>query len=56
MKPDMNSEEVWSRVQAGEYEGERLVVGVRRKNLVREYADAVTAGVAEHFRTARPKQ
>ena len=49
----MNSEEVWSRVQAGEYEGERIVAGVRRKCLVREYADAVAAGVANYYRAAR---
>lgn len=49
----MNSEELWSRVQAGEYEGERLVAGARRKCLVREYADAVAEGVANYYRAAR---
>ncbi|MES2570572.1 MAG: hypothetical protein V4710_11030, partial [Verrucomicrobiota bacterium] len=41
----MNSQEVWERVQAGDYPGERLVAGALRKSLVREYADAVTAGL-----------
>ncbi len=50
----MNSEELWSRVQAGEYDGERVVAGVRRKDLFREYADAVAAGLASYYRTARP--
>ncbi len=50
----MNNEELWSRVQAGEYDGERVVAGVRRKDLFREYADAVVAGLAEYYRTARP--
>ncbi|MGB8169368.1 MAG: hypothetical protein WCF18_17855, partial [Chthoniobacteraceae bacterium] len=49
----MNSEEIWARVQAGEYGGERLVAGAMRKNLVREYADAVAAGLADYYRTAR---
>lgn len=51
----MNSEEVWARVQAGEYEGERLVAGARRKNILREYADALAAGLAEYYTTARPQ-
>ena len=50
----MNSEEIWARVQAGEYEGERLVAGVLRKSLTREYADAVATGLAEYYRSARP--
>lgn len=50
----MNNEEVWARVQAGDYEGERLVAGAKRKNLYREYADAVAAGLADYFRAARP--
>lgn len=50
----MNSEEIWSRVQAGDYEGERLVTGAMRKSLVREYADAVAAGLADYYRSARP--
>ncbi|MEA3211129.1 MAG: hypothetical protein QOE70_4186 [Chthoniobacter sp.] len=51
----MNSEEVWARVQAGEYEGERLVAGVVRKNLYREYADAVAEGLRAYFTEARPQ-
>ena len=49
----MNSEEIWARVQAGDYEGERLVAGALRKSLYREYADAVAAGLADYYRTAR---
>jgi N-acetylmuramoyl-L-alanine amidase len=52
----MNSEETWSRVQADDYEGERLVGGARRKNLFREYADAVAAGLADYYRAAREAQ
>ena len=46
----MNSPDVFVRVQAGDYEGERLVNGIRRKSIVREYADAVAAGLAEYYR------
>lgn len=46
----MNSQEVWERVQAGDYEGERLVAGSVRKSLVREYADSVAAALREAMR------
>jgi hypothetical protein len=46
----MNSSEVWERVQAGDYEGERLVAGRMRKSLCREYADAVADGLAAAMR------
>jgi hypothetical protein len=42
----MNSREIWERVQAGDYEGERVVAGSLRKSLCREYADAVADGLA----------
>ena len=49
----MNSEEVWQRVQAGDYEGERLVAGRLRKSIQREYADAVAEGIRSYFSAAR---
>ena len=49
----MNSQEVWERVQAGDYEGEKRVAGALRKSIYREYADAVAAGLREHFTTRR---
>ena len=49
----MNNESTWARVQAGEYDGERLVDGTVRRNLFREYADAVAAGLADYYRAAR---
>lgn len=45
----MNSAEVFARVQAGDYEGEREVAGKLRPSIFREYADSVTAGVVAHF-------
>jgi hypothetical protein len=52
----MNHEQVWARVQAGDYEGERLVAGAMRKSIFREYADAVAAGLATYYRSARGTQ
>jgi hypothetical protein len=49
----MNSKDVWQRVQAGDYDGEKKVDGVLRKSIYREYADAVAAGLvaaAQEFR------
>ena len=49
----MNSEVVWERVQAGDYEGELTLGGELRKSLFREYADAVTDGLKEYYSKAR---
>jgi N-acetylmuramoyl-L-alanine amidase len=46
----MKSPDVFARVQAGDYEGERVVNGIRRKSIFREYADAVAAGLTEYYR------
>jgi N-acetylmuramoyl-L-alanine amidase len=43
----MNSREVWERVQAGDFEGERVIAGTLRKSICREYADAVADGLAK---------
>lgn len=45
----MNSEVVWERVQAGDYEGEYLIGGVMRKSIYREYVDGVVEGVKEYY-------
>lgn len=52
----MNSELIWERVQAGDYEGEIELGGVRRKSLFREYADAVAEGLRDYYTQARPKK
>lgn len=41
----MNNREVWERVQAGDYKGEREVAGSLRPSIFREYADAVAEGM-----------
>jgi hypothetical protein len=49
----MNSEEVWLRVQDGDYEGWKLSAGALRKSIYREYADAVAAGLRDYYEKAR---
>jgi len=49
----MNNRDVYDRVAAGDYEGERLVAGKLRKSLYREYADAVAAGLKAHYTAHR---
>lgn len=51
----MNHEEVYARVQAGDYEGEREVAGKMRRSIFREYADAVVAGLRDYYAAARKK-
>jgi hypothetical protein len=50
----MNNREVYDRVAAGDYPGERLVAGRMRKSLYREYADGVAAGLRAHYAARRP--
>ena len=45
----MNNQEVHDRVQLGDYEGTKLVNGVKKKSLYREYADAVVLALKEYY-------
>ena len=49
----MNSNDVFARIQAGDYEGTRNINGVERKSIFREYADSVTDGLVEYYSKAR---
>ncbi|MDQ2660136.1 MAG: hypothetical protein M3Y03_06920, partial [Verrucomicrobiota bacterium] len=49
----MNSNEVFWRVEEGDYEGIRNVNGTDRPSIFREYADGVVDGVVDYYRTAR---
>ena len=49
----MNSNEAFARFQAGDYEGTRLVNGVERQSIFREYADGVVDGLVEYYKAAR---
>ncbi|MFO1519192.1 MAG: N-acetylmuramoyl-L-alanine amidase [bacterium] len=54
----MNDQQVFERIQAGDYEGEKLVAGALRKSLYREYADAVVSGIVDYYSrpSALPKE
>ena len=49
----MNSDEVFWRIQEGDYEGIRNVNGTDRPSIFREYADGVVAGLLDYYRSAR---
>ncbi len=49
----MNSNEVFARIQAGDYEGTRAINDVERPSIYREYADGVVEGLVEYYRDAR---
>jgi hypothetical protein len=49
----MNSQEVWQRVQDGDFEGWKLSAGALRKSIYREYADAVAAGLRDYYERTR---
>ncbi|HZC59387.1 MAG TPA: hypothetical protein VE154_05295, partial [Chthoniobacterales bacterium] len=52
----MNSEEVFARIQAGEYEGLRNFGGVLRPNIFEEYVDGVVTGLAAYFKEVRSQK
>lgn len=49
----MNSESDYVRIQAGDYEGTRVIGGVERRSIFREYADSLAKGLEEHFESVR---
>jgi len=49
----MNSNEVFWRVQEGDYEGFRNVNGTHRPSIFREYADGVVDGLVDYYREMR---
>ncbi|MDQ6938611.1 MAG: N-acetylmuramoyl-L-alanine amidase [Verrucomicrobiota bacterium] len=49
----MNSDEVFWRVEEGDYEGSRNVNGTERPSIFREYADGVVDGLVDYCRTTR---
>jgi hypothetical protein len=52
----MNSEIIWERVQAGDYDGEQMFGGEMRRSIFREYADAVVEGLSQYYATTRAPQ
>jgi hypothetical protein len=49
----MNSHEVFARIQAGDYEGTKLINGLERPSIYREYVDSVVDGLVEYYGAAR---
>ncbi len=49
----MNSEVTYTRIQAGDYEGEREVAGKMRRSIFREYAEGIVAGLRTYYAAAR---
>jgi hypothetical protein len=49
----MNSNEVFARIQAGDYDRTRTINGVERPSIYREYADGVVEGIVEYYKGAR---
>jgi len=49
----MNSNDVFARIQAGDYEGMRVINAVERKSIFREYADSVVGGLVQYYSHAR---
>jgi len=49
----MNSVDVFARIQAGDYEGTRVVNGIERPSIYREYVDGVVDGLVEYYQQAR---
>jgi N-acetylmuramoyl-L-alanine amidase len=45
----MNSRGDFARIQAGDYEGTRVIGGVPRKSIYREYADSLAQGLADYY-------
>jgi N-acetylmuramoyl-L-alanine amidase len=50
----MNSRGDYARIQAGDYEGLRPILGKEQPSIFREYADALANGLAQHYRKSRP--
>ena len=50
----MNNEEVFARVQAGDYAGTRNINGKEVPSIFREYADGVVEGLLDYYPEARP--
>ena len=49
----MNSVDGFARIQAGDYEGTRVVNGIERPSIYREYVDGVVDGLVEYYRATR---
>lgn len=51
----MNSTVDYARIQAGDFDGVRMIEGEERPSIYREYADALVEGLRRHYATHRAK-
>jgi hypothetical protein len=49
----MNGNETFARIKAGDYEGTRLINGIERQSIFREYADGIVDGLVDYYTSAR---
>ena len=49
----MNSEEVFARIQAGDYNGMRSIKGKEQPSIFREYTDSVIEGLLEYYKARK---
>jgi hypothetical protein len=49
----MNNREVFTRIQAGDFDGTRLIDGIERPSIYREYVEGVVQGLVDYYRSAR---
>ena len=52
----VNNKEVFARIQEGDYRGLRNVNGKEQPSIMREYAEAVAAGLAEFYSVSQSFQ
>jgi len=50
--PYMNDRQMYRRLQAGDYDGEREIEGKKCRSIYREYADIVAQGVIDYYRNS----
>ncbi len=49
----MNSQEVFARIQAGDYDGTRNINGKEQPSIFREYTDSVIEGLLEYYKARK---
>jgi len=49
----MNNEEVYQRIQEGDYQGKREIAGAIIPSIYREYRDAIIAGLKTYYESKR---
>ncbi|MFZ5806782.1 MAG: N-acetylmuramoyl-L-alanine amidase [Verrucomicrobiota bacterium] len=47
--PFMNDKEIYPRLQAGDYDGEKMIGGKNQRSIFREYAEIIANGIIHHY-------